>query len=102
VYYPILRITNLDLNFFGLNLAIKPASFQHNGWWLLSIPVITALLQWYQSKLMIQGSMAASSTVAQPVKPINKKFKRTCKARRKRNRKNRNGNAKTDGNSLPL
>jgi len=60
VYHPALKITNLDLNFFGANLAVKPAAWQTHGWWLLLIPVITAGLQWYQSRLMMQGSMAAA------------------------------------------
>ncbi len=53
LYSPALKITTLDLSFFGVNLAVKPASWQTHGWWLLSIPVITAALQWYQSKLMM-------------------------------------------------
>lgn len=53
VYHPGLHIASLDLTFFGVNLGIKPGQFQTYGWWLLSIPVITAGLQWYQSKLMM-------------------------------------------------
>lgn len=41
-----------DLNFFGLNLASKPADFSHLGIFLLLIPVLTALLQFLQSKMM--------------------------------------------------
>ena len=42
-----------DLNFFGLNLGILPSSFTQAGLaWLLFIPVITALLQFFQSKMM--------------------------------------------------
>lgn len=48
-----LHIQTLDLTFFGTNLAIKPSAWQTSGWWLLLIPVITAGLQWYQSKLMM-------------------------------------------------
>lgn len=58
VYSPILRLTNLDFNFFGINLAIKPSEWQQQGWWLLSIPVITAGLQWYQSKIMLPATTA--------------------------------------------
>jgi len=61
VYSPALRIAHLDLSFFGLNLAAKPAQWQTYGWWLLSIPLITAALQWYQSKLMMQGQMASQA-----------------------------------------
>ena len=56
VYSPTLHLKTLDLSFFGLNLAVKPSQWQHFGWWLLAIPLITALLQWYQSKLMLASS----------------------------------------------
>ena len=52
VYFPFLRLEQLDLYFFGLNLAQKPDSWQVNGWWLLSIPVITTLLYFLQTKMM--------------------------------------------------
>src|SRR3990167_5740558 len=45
---PALRLTTIDLTFFGINLGLKPAQWQTHGWWLLSIPVITGLFQWYQ------------------------------------------------------
>jgi YidC/Oxa1 family membrane protein insertase len=48
-----LHVQTLDLTFFGVNLAIKPSAWQTDGWWLLSVPLITALLQWWQSKLML-------------------------------------------------
>lgn len=48
-----LHIDKLDLTFLGVNLGLKPAQWQTHGWWLLSIPVITGALQWYQSKLML-------------------------------------------------
>ncbi|MEK7587240.1 MAG: YidC/Oxa1 family membrane protein insertase [Patescibacteria group bacterium] len=53
VYAPWLRLTNFDLTFFGANLAVKPSEWQTQGIWLLSIPLITGLLQWWQMKLMI-------------------------------------------------
>lgn len=53
VYFPILRIQNLDLSFFGLSLAHKPSEWTKFGWWLLLIPVITALLQYWQTKIMM-------------------------------------------------
>lgn len=59
-YAPWLHIQALDLSFFGINLAIKPSAWQSDGWWLLSIPVITALLQWYQSKLMMPQTSSQS------------------------------------------
>lgn len=53
VYVPILKLGSLDPTFFGVNLGIKPDQWQTQGAWLLSIPVITGALQWWQSKLMI-------------------------------------------------
>jgi len=53
VYFPFLKIATLDLSFFGLNLAYKPSDWQKYGWFLLAIPVITALLQYYQTKTMM-------------------------------------------------
>ena len=53
LYLPILKLTTLDLTFFGINLGLKPEAWQTQGWWLLSIPVITGLLQFWQSKLML-------------------------------------------------
>lgn len=41
-----------DLNFFGLNLASKPSEFGKVGLFLLLIPLITAGLQFLQSKMM--------------------------------------------------
>jgi len=52
VYHPILSITRLDLSFLGMNLASKPNQWQQLGLWLLAIPVITALLQYWQTKMM--------------------------------------------------
>lgn len=46
-----------DLNFFGLNLAVKPADFTKFGLYLLSIPIITAVLQLIQSKMMAPNSV---------------------------------------------
>jgi len=61
VYIPALRIQSIDLNFFGLNLANKPADWQKVGWWLLLIPLITGALQWYQTKLMAPAQGLAAS-----------------------------------------
>lgn len=52
VYFSFLKITSLDLSFLGMNLAHKPAEWQKFGWWLLLIPVITGILQYWQTKLM--------------------------------------------------
>ncbi len=56
LYLPLLKLGSIDPNFFGVNLGIKPGQWQTHGWWLLSIPLITAGLQWYQSKLMVPTS----------------------------------------------
>ncbi len=56
VYSSALKVTSLDLSFFGTNLGVKPSSWQTHGWWLLLIPVITAGLQWWQSKLMLPAA----------------------------------------------
>ncbi len=53
VYLPALKLTELNLTFFGINLGIKPSEWQKYGWLLLSVPLITGLLQWYQTKLMM-------------------------------------------------
>jgi len=50
VYWPFLQIQQLDLWFFGINLASKPSQWQTDGWWLLAIPVITGVLQYFQMK----------------------------------------------------
>ena len=58
VYHPYLKISSLDLSFFGLNLAEKPANWQKGGWWLLLVPLVTFLLQWYQTKLVSFSSQS--------------------------------------------
>jgi len=59
LYFPFLHLTKLDFMFLGANLTIKPSEWQKYGWWLLSIPLITALLQWYQTKLMLPARNAS-------------------------------------------
>lgn len=70
MYFPFLHIQDLNLGFFGLNLAAKPSQWQQFGWWLLAIPVITGALQYYQMK-----STQAMSTpaVVPPAKKLEKK-----------------------------
>ncbi len=53
VYFSFLKIQTLDLSFFGTNLAYKPSEWQKYGPWLLLVPFFTALLQYWQTKLMI-------------------------------------------------
>ena len=57
-----MHIDKLDLAFFGVNLGLKPAQWQTHGWWLLSIPLITGGLQWYQSKLMLPQTAKPEET----------------------------------------
>ncbi|MBI2617651.1 membrane protein insertase YidC [Candidatus Gottesmanbacteria bacterium] len=52
VYAPFLTIQSLDLSFFGVNLAQKPSDWQTAGIFLLTIPLLTALLQYWQTKTM--------------------------------------------------
>ncbi len=68
VYFPFLRIESLDLSFLGVSLAHKPNEWQKVGWWLLLIPVVTGLLQYWQTKTMSpkDSSLVASSTSAPP------------------------------------
>ena len=56
LYLPFLKLSTLDLSFFGVNLGIKPSDFQTYGWWLLSVPLITGALQWYQTKIMMPAT----------------------------------------------
>ncbi|MBL7150440.1 YidC/Oxa1 family membrane protein insertase [Candidatus Microgenomates bacterium] len=68
VYHSFLKIKSLDLYFFGINLGEKPANWQKAGWWLLLIPVITAGLQWYQTKLMTSQAKAKKEVVVKKKK----------------------------------
>ena len=62
IYLPAFKLTALDLNFLGINLAIKPSQFQTHGYWLLLVPVITAGLQYWQTKLMMTPSVPQGGT----------------------------------------
>ena len=65
LYVPALQLTSLDLHFFGINLGIKPSAWQTAGWWLLAVPVVTGLLQWYQARLALSlGKPAATKALA--------------------------------------
>jgi YidC/Oxa1 family membrane protein insertase len=58
-YTASLKITALDLSFFGTNLGVKPSQWQTHGYWLLLIPIVTAALQWWQSKLVMPPAPVA-------------------------------------------
>lgn len=64
VYHPALKLTGLDFTFFGINLGAKPSQWQAQGWWLLTIPLITGLLQWWQTKLMMNPSSKQIQTTS--------------------------------------
>lgn len=67
ILYPwIPKLTSFDLTFFGINLGVKPDAFQTQGWWLLSIPIITGLLQFWQTKLMMPSLANPKSQLPTP------------------------------------
>lgn len=54
LYFPQLRLpAQIDPNFFGLNLGVKPAEFGAFGPHLLLVPLVTALLTFVQSKMTL-------------------------------------------------
>jgi len=67
LYFQFLHLSNIDFSFFGISLAVKPSEWQKYGWWLLSVPLITALLQWYQTKLMLPPASVKNTDIV-PVK----------------------------------
>ncbi len=75
LYSPTLRLSTFDLTFFGINLGIKPGAWATQGWWLLSIPLITGLLQWWQSKLMLPASVGNPTNPTNTTNPTNEKTK---------------------------
>lgn len=70
VYFPILKISTLDLSFFGLSLTHKPSEWQKVGWWFLLIPVITAALQYWQTKMMIPAAQSNSKTAVEKIQKV--------------------------------
>lgn len=60
LYLPVMKLGTLDLTFFGVNLGIKPNQWQQHGVWLLAVPVLTGLLQWYQTRLMMSATTTPS------------------------------------------
>lgn len=60
VYFPFLKIdTPWDPNFFGVNIGARPSDWQHVGLFLLLVPVITAALQFVQTKMMVPKTQEA-------------------------------------------
>ena len=66
LYHASLRLGDLDLTFFGLNLGIKPSEWQTYGVWLFAVPLLTGALQWYQTKLMLPASANLKSQISNP------------------------------------
>ena len=56
VYFPFLKIIEIDPDFFGISMGIKPSDWKEAGVWLLVIPVVTAGISFYQTQLMMEGS----------------------------------------------
>lgn len=75
VYFPLLKIETLNLSFLGLNLASKPSDWRSHGYWLLLVPVVTALLQYWQTKMMTPNTLPASKVSEQAPKKDEKKEK---------------------------
>ncbi len=54
LYLPQFKLpATLDPNFFGLNLGIKPSEFGSQGFLLLLVPLVTAVLTFVQSKMTL-------------------------------------------------
>lgn len=63
LYFPTLKLPQgLDPSFFGINLAVKPSEFTTYGFALLLIPVLTAVLTFIQSKMMLPKSVKTYPT----------------------------------------
>lgn len=59
VYFDFLKIATINPWFFGINLAIPPSHFAKVGVYYLAIPVVTAILQYYQVKVMAPSTKPA-------------------------------------------
>src|SRR3990167_4341824 len=57
LYHPALKIQSIDPWFFGFNLALSPAKSGH--WYYYILPVVTALLQYLQTKAMTPPTVEA-------------------------------------------
>lgn len=71
VYLPLLKLESLDLSFFGLSLTTKPSEWQTKGIWFLAIPVLTGLLQYWQTKMM--SPVPKTTNDKQQITKINEK-----------------------------
>lgn len=58
LYFPDWKLTRVpDQHFFGIDLAAKPADFMKYGWYLILLPVVTAMVTFIQSKMMIPAPL---------------------------------------------
>lgn len=71
LYSPSLSVQSLDLNFFGFPLLTRPSAWQTQGIWLLAVPLVTAALQWFQTKQMM-SAYQTTPTVSATDKKITK------------------------------
>ncbi len=58
VYLSFLKISSINPWFFGFDVSIAPKEFQKVGIWYLVIPVVTAILQYYQVKVTMPAATA--------------------------------------------
>lgn len=75
LYVSVLKIKNLDTDFFGINLGVKPSDWRTYGIWLLLVPLLTAALSYYQTRMMAPGKVQGSRFEAQGKKKKNKEKK---------------------------
>jgi YidC/Oxa1 family membrane protein insertase len=60
LYFAFLKLRSIDPTFFGLNLAVSPSST--NNVLFYSVPVITAILQYFQTKVTLPAPAAKEET----------------------------------------
>lgn len=100
VYHPALRLTTFDFTFFGIHLGIKPNEYQQYGYWLLAIPIITGLLQWYQSKLMLPAGAKQPSAVSHQLLGKSQKLLTISQKQEKKSLKAEDGKLKADPDAV--
>src|SRR3989344_1345624 len=68
-YFPALHISTIDPWFLGFKLGVAPSQFQKFGWYYLLIPVVTAILQYFQISLQTPGSATRKKAATDGKKP---------------------------------
>ncbi len=76
LYFPFLKITSFDTQFFMFDLVKMPSQWKTLGWWYLTIPVITALLQLWQSYLTSKSMPKKEEVKSQKLEVKNKDGKK--------------------------